>query len=399
MRRSLLVLASLLAACPGGGGGGTETTPEPAAAPPKIATLAVIVPTSGPNAAVGNEMADAVRLASDAWGPKFEAKGYTLQVTIQDDASDPKQAVSAAYAVTGDASVFGVVAHLNSGCFLPASEVYVSANVMAISPSATNVEITKRGMKQIARVTPHDGVQGELAAEFVGKQLALKKVAVIHDKTQYGQGIAEVFQNHGKTIGLDIVSFDGIQVGDKDFKALLTKVKSLGPDGIFFGGLYDEAGFLVKQARELGITARFLAPDGTKGQDFFDVGGAAVEGSIVSFPGAPIENLTTAQDFLSAFQTKFGRPVQNYGPYAFDTANILFTAALKAIEASAPDLRAAVVDNTLASEHVGALGTTKFDAHGDTLNQQFSFFEAVAGGSWKYRGTATQGQGITVPTE
>jgi len=319
-------------------------------------------------------------MAVSEWMPRFQEKGWTLQVDVQDDASDPKQAVAAAYAVTGDPSTFGVVAHYNSGCFLPATEVYHSAGVMAVSPATTNVEITQRGYIEIARVPPHDGIQGQVTAEFVRHRLGVETVAVIHDRTQYGQGLAEVFREHGQELGLRIESFDGISVGDKDFRALLTKVRAAAPDAIYFGGLYDEAGFLVKQARELGIESLFVSDDAVKGQDFFDVGGAATEGAIISFPGTPLERLESAKDFLTSFESKYGRPVQNYAPYAYDTANILLNAAYEAVKDGRPDnLRKAVVSHTRATQHQGTLGVTRFDLNGDTLNRKYSFYRVVAG--------------------
>ncbi len=373
----------------GGGGGMTDVA------------LGAVLPVSGPNASVGKEMSDAAQMAVDEWSVRFAEKGFDLRFYVQDDASDPKQAVSAAYAVTGDEAVFGLVAHYNSGCFLPASNIYAQAGTMAISPATTNVEITRKGLAQIARVTPHDGVQGELTATFVKDHLKLTKIAVVHDKTQYGQGLAEVFRDHGKTIGLDIQSFDGVNVGDKDFKALLTKIREAAPEAVYFGGLYDEAGFLVRQMRELQMTATFISDDGSFGQDFFDVGGDATEGAVLSFPGTPLDKMVSAQEFMKAFESKYERKVQNYGPYAYDTANILLASAFAAIEGgakSAKDLRPAVVKNARAIEHDGAIGVTKFDDNGDTLNQQYSFYE-VEKQTWKFLGTATRGGSIVTAEE
>jgi branched-chain amino acid transport system substrate-binding protein len=397
----LSLVASLsLAACGGGDGGGAGGEARggaPEAPKGGTLTLGAGLPLSGPNASVGQEAADAVALAVEDWAPRFAEKGWTLQFRKEDDASDPKQAMSAAYALTGEPSLFGVVGHYNSGCFLPATKVYASAGVMAITPSATNVEITRQGLPQIARVTPHDGVQGEISAVFVKDWLQKSRVAVIHDKTQYGQGLAEVFRDHGQKIGIEILSFDGIQVGEKDFKALLTKIRESKPDAVYFGGLYDEAGFVVKQMRELGMDAGFVSDDGVFGQDFYDVGGKSTEGAIVSFPGLPLDRMEAAQEFLRRFEGKYSRKVQNYGPYSFDAANILLTAAMKAIdEGKGTDIRPAVVANTRAIEHHGALGVTKFDERGDTLNQQYSFYKAKGDGTWDYLATGTQGKGIEV---
>ncbi|MBJ95608.1 MAG: hypothetical protein CMP23_14185 [Rickettsiales bacterium] len=349
-----------------------------------VLTLGVVLPTSGPNAAVGQEAADAARMAVAEWTQRFADQGYNLKINVQDDASDPKQAVAAAYAISGDPTTFGVVAHYNSGCFLPASSRYHEAGLMAISPATTNVEITQKGFAEIARVTPHDGIQGLLTARFVRAHLGPVRVAVIHDRTQYGQGLAEVFRDQGQQLGLKMISFDGIQVGDKDFKALLTKIRSESPDAIYFGGLYDEAGFLVRQMRELGMKNSFITDDGVFGQDFFDVGGEATEGAIVSFPGTPLNKLESAKSFLKSFEQRFSRPVQNYGPYAYDVANILIKSAYEAIKnKQSTDLRAEVVRRARSITHQGALGITRFDSKGDTLNARFSFYQASQG-SFQY---------------
>jgi len=382
---SLVVSALVvLSACSSGGGAGGSG----------VLTLGAVLPTSGPNASVGQEAADAARMAVEEWSGRFAEKGWTLKVNIQDDASDPKQAVAAAYAVTGDPTTFGVVAHYNSGCFLPATSQYHASGTMAISPATTNVEITQKGFAEIARVTPHDGIQGELTAVFTKQHLGAARIAVIHDRTQYGQGLAEVFRDHGTKLDLEIISFDGVQVGDKDFKALLTKIREAAPDAIYFGGLYDEAGFLVRQARELGIKATFISDDGAFGQDFFDVGGTATEGAIISFPGTPLDKLAPAQEFLKAFEAKYSRPVQNYGPYAYDAANILLQSAYEAIKDGKPaNLRQEVVNNARAISYNGALGLTRFDSKGDTMNAQYSFYKAT-GGKFEYMATATLGKGI-----
>lgn len=395
-RRAFVLAFAVLAAC--GEESGSKVTTPSGAEPPALqtVTLGAVLPTSGPNASSGNEMADSARLAVEQAQARFAEKGYRLQFVVQDDASDPKQAVSAAYSVTGDPTVFGVVAHLNSGCYLPSIPVYQQANVMSISGATTAVSITESGARQVARVVPQDGVQGVVCADFTRDWLKLKRVAIIHDKTQYGQGVATVYQDRARALGLEILSFDGINVGEKDFKALLTKIRESKPDGVFFGGVYDEGGFLVKQMRELSMDAVFMGADGLFGQDFFDVGGAATEGAVVSSPGLPLEQRPSATAYATTFATRFGHPVQNYGPYAFDAANILIDSAWKAInEGKTANLRATVVDNARAIEHQGALGTTRFDEKGDTTNQQFSFMK-VEGLKWSYLATATQGQGIAV---
>ncbi|MBI5115576.1 branched-chain amino acid ABC transporter substrate-binding protein [Candidatus Poribacteria bacterium] len=344
----------------------------------KVLTLGAVVPLSGPAAAPGNEMNNAVLLAVDEWNAANKMGGYRIALESKDDASDPKQAVSAAHALMSDSQVVAVVAHLNSGCFLPASKIYHDAGVVAMSGATTNPQITLQGFPEIFRICTTDLVQGELTAPFI-QQLGLKRIAIIHDKTQYGQGLAEVVRDAGPRSGSEILSFDGIDIGDKDFRALLTKIKDAHPDVIYFGGMYDEAGLLVKQMRDLGMQQQFISDDGAFGQDFIDAGGDGTEGAIVSMVGAPLTDLKKAEDFMRKYEQRFGVKIQNYGPYAYDVANILLTAISSVIEQKGVPDKKALIEEARKTEYDGVIGHTSFDEHGDTKNKVITFYRVEKG--------------------
>jgi branched-chain amino acid transport system substrate-binding protein len=339
----------------------------------KIVKIGAIVPLTGPAAAPGNEMNNAVLLAAEEWNAANKMGAYTIVVDSKDDASDPKQAVSAAHALMSDPQVVAVVAHLNSGCFLPASKIYHDAGVIAMSGATTNPQITQQGFPEIFRVCTTDLVQGQLTARSL-KELGFSRLAVLHDKTQYGMGLAEVVRDTAGQIGMQVVGFDGIDVGEKDFRALLTKIKDQKPDVVYFGGMYDEAGLLVNQMRALQMNQQFVSDDGAFGQDFVDAGGEATEGAIVSMVGTPLTELKAADEFMRKYEQRFGMKIQNYGPYAYDVANILLTAVSRVIEQKGRPDKAAIIEEARRTDHDGVIGHTSFDERGDTKNKIITLY-------------------------
>lgn len=338
----------------------------------------MILPITGPAASAGNEAYQAIQLAIEDANAAGRLGSYQLRLVARDDVSDPKQAVSSAKDLASNPDVLGIIAHFNSGCYLPASRVYHENQVAAITPAATNPEITLQGYPEIHRIVTTDQVQGEAMGQYISAR-GLKRLAIIHDKTQYGEGIAKVVRAASSGAGVEVVSFDGIQVGDKDFRAILTAVRGKKPDGVFFGGLYDEGGLLVKQMRELGMAQTFFGPDGIKGKDFTDVAGAASNGSIVSFVGKPIDQMTTAKSFLANYEKRFGRPVENFGPYAYDVAGIFIAVLEKIVQRGDAPTRAGVLSELKKIQYPGVIGQTEFDEHGDTKNKAISFYRVENG--------------------
>ncbi len=367
MRRNFVFCLSLLL-------GGLLLACQRGAQEEKIFKLGAVVPLTGPAAAPGNEMNNAALLAVDEWNAANKMGGYKIVFEPKDDASDPKQAVSAAHALMSDTQVVAVVAHLNSGCFLPASKIYHDAGVVAMSAATTNPQITLQGFPEVFRVCTTDLVQGQLTVPFVNER-GFKRIAIIHDKTQYGQGLAEVVRDTGAKSGLQVLGFDGIDIGEKDFRALLTKIKDQRPDVIYFGGMYDEAGLLMKQMRDLRMQQQFISDDGAFGQDFIDAGSEATEGAIVTMVGAPLTELKQAEEFMRKYEQRFGVKIQNYGPYAYDVANILLSAIARVIEQKGSPDKKAIIEEVRKTEYDGVIGHTSFDERGDTKNKLITFYQ------------------------
>ncbi len=326
-------------------------------------TIAIAGPMSGPEAKMGSDFRNAVNLAVEEWNNKGGVLGKKITVLVGDDQSDPKQAVSIANKFITQ-GVVAVIGHFNSSCSIPASDIYNRADIPMITPASTNPQLTERGYKNVFRICGRDDQQGIIGAEFIKKKLGFKRVAIIHDRTTYGQGLAEEVKKALAGYG-EIVYFGGITKGDQDFKPVLTSVKEKRPDIIYFGGIYPEAGLIVKQAREIGIKASFMSGDGTIDPKFIEIAGTAAEGTYLTFGQDP-EKLPTAKDFLKKYRERFGDPGP-YSIYAYDATNVLLT-AIK--EAGSTDGKA-ISQKLHELEFKGALGDIKFDQKGDVVKSPY----------------------------
>lgn len=323
-----------------------------------VIKIGVAGPMTGPEAKFGSDFKNSVAIAVEEWNSKGGVLGKKIEMIVGDDQSDPKQAVSVANKIVNDGAI-GVVGHFNSSCSIPASEVYGRGGIPMITPASTNPAVTDRGFKSVFRICGRDDQQGSVAAKFVTEQLKLKRVALIHDKTTYGQGLVDEFK---KALGtrVEVVSYNGIIKGDKDFKVVLTSVKEKKPELIYFGGIYPEGGLLVKQARELGIKVPFMSGDGIIEPIFIEIAGAeAAEGTYITFSPDP-KNIPTAKTFIEKYTSKYG-DIGAYSIYAYDAANILLSAVK---EANTTDGQV-VSEKMHSMSHDGALGTIQFNEKGD----------------------------------
>lgn len=326
--------------------------------------IGVAGPMTGDQSKMGMDFRNGVSLAVEEWNSKGGVLGKKIELIIGDDQHDPKQAVSLANKMVND-GIAGVIGHFNSSCSIPASDIYNRGGIPMISPGSTNPQFTEKGYRGVFRVCGRDNQQGKVGADFVTSQLKLKKVAVIHDKTTYGQGLADEFKKALGT-GIEVVYYGGIVQGDKDFKSVLTSIREKSPELIFFGGIYPEAGLLIRQAKELGIRAPLMSGDGTIDPKFIEIAGAqSAEGTYLTFSPDP-NNIPTAKDFLKNYTTKFG-PIGPYSIYAYDAANILLTA----IQTANTTDGKSVIDKLHSMEFNGAMGKIRFDEKGDVTSAPY----------------------------
>jgi len=290
----------------------------------------------------------------------------------EDDQADPKLGPTIAQKFV-DAKVAGVVGHLNSGVTIPASAVYNQAGIPMISGSATNPKLTEQGFKTIFRTVARDDQQGPAVAAYIANELKVKKVAIADDATAYGEGLANEVEKTLKAAGVQIVAHEKTNDKATDFKAILTKMKGKSPDAVFYGGMDATGGPMLKQARELGIKAKFAFGDGACTAEMNKLAGdKAADGMICSQAGIPTQ--MASKTFIDAFTAKYGE-IKQYAPYYYDGANLLIAAMQKA---DSPDPAKYLPDLQKIS-YDGATGHIEFDDKGDRKDAEITIFQMKDG--------------------
>jgi len=331
--------------------------------PSNTIRIAVTGPMTGDQSKQGNDLKNGVELAVTEWNEKGGLLGKKIELLVGDDQHDPKQAVAVANKFV-NSGVVGVIGHWNSSASIPASEVYHRSGIPMITPASTNPQVTDRGYSNVFRVCGRDDQQGKVAAEFVVTQLKARRVAILHDKTTYGQGLADEFK---KALGnrAEVVYYDGIIQGDKDFRGVLTTVASKKPDVFFFGGIYPEGGLLVKQAKEVGLSAPMVSGDGVIDPVFVQIAGTAADGTYLTF-SPDMTKLPSAQEILKKYRARYGEPGP-YSFYAYDAAQVL----LQGIQKAGTMDGFAVSQAIHTSSYDGITGRIQFDKKGDLTQTQY----------------------------
>src|SRR2546427_2973269 len=326
----------------------------------KIATQS---PLSGGQAALGEGIKLGAQLAIEKWRGNLTKMGYKVDLVPFDDQAKPDVGVANAKNLIADKEILVVIGHLNSGVAIPSSEVYKEASLAMISPANTNPTVTDRGYSNVFRVCGRDDVQGAVGAEFA-KSLGVKTAYVIHDKTTYGQGVAEFFKAEAEKKGIKILGFEGSEE-KSNFDPIITPVKARNPELIYFGGLYDQAGPFFSQAREKGAKSRFMGPDGLDSSDLAKIAGKAVVGMYYTSVAGPVSVYPQARQFAEEYRRKFGKNPEPFAAQAYDATAI----ALRGIAAAAKGGRRPEREEVAAAIHAvkytGITGTIEFDKKGD----------------------------------
>ncbi len=348
----------------------------PKPAPEIVVKIGSVAPLTGPQAHLGKDNDNGARLAIE----EINAKGLVIggakvkfELISEDDQADPKTGTIVAQKLV-DAKVAGVIGHLNSGTTIPASKIYNDAGIPQISPSATNPKYTEQGYKGAFRVMANDVQQGKVLGEYAAKKLGAKKIAVIDDRTAYGQGLADEFEKAAKASGAAIVGREYTSDKATDFRAILTSVKGKKPDLVFYGGMDAQAGPMVAQMKALAVKARYLAGDGAQSPEFMKLAGAAAEGAIASSPGLPLEKMPGGKGFAEKFGAKYGQ-IQIYAPFAYD-ATMTLVAAMQKANSVDP---AKYLPELAKLSGQGVTGPIAFDEKGDLKNGPITLYEAKDG--------------------
>ena len=338
----------------------------------KIATQS---PLSGSLSAVGSDQKNGAQLALEQLSEPLTKMGFKVELAPFDDQANPDTGVANAKAIVSDPAILGVVGHYNSGVQIPSSEEYHAAQLCNVSPANTNPKVTDRGYAEINRVCGRDDVQGAVGAQFA-KSKGIKTAYVLHDKTAYGQGIAEYFKKEAETQGMKVVGFEGTEE-KANFDAILSPILAAKPECLYLGGAYDQGAVIFKQARQKGFKGMCLSDDGFESSDAAKIGGEALlqgAGTFYSTVSGPANVYPDTAKFLTAFKAKFGSDPQPYAAQAYDCAAILLKAIENAANASGGKVPArdavckAVRD--LRDFH-GITGTITFNGKGDPAKAKY----------------------------
>jgi branched-chain amino acid transport system substrate-binding protein len=325
-------------------------------------------PITGPNAATGAQMKNGVEQAAADINAAGGMLGKKLTVTFGDDVSDPKQGVSVANNFAADGVKF-VIGHYNSGVTIPASEVYQENGILQITPASTNPKVTERNMWNIFRTCGRDDQQGKVAGGYILDHFKGKRIAFVHDKTTYGKGLADETLNTIKAGGMKEVLYEGINTGEKDYSALISKIKQAAPDLVYFGGLYTEGGLIVRQMRDQGVKAPLMGGDGITSDEFATVGGPGVEGTLMTYGPDP-RNRPEAKAVVAAFRAKGFEP-EAYTLYSYAGVQIINQAA-EAAKSLEPKKIAEQMHSGMPFKTV--LGDLAYDKKGDITKLDYVMY-------------------------
>ena len=325
-------------------------------------------PITGPSAATGAQMKNGVDQAAADINAAGGILGQKISVSYGDDVSDPKQGVSVANKFAADGVKF-VIGHYNSGVTIPSSEVYQENGILQITPASTNPTVTERKMWNIFRVCGRDDQQGQVAGEYIAKHYKGKKIAVVHDKTTYGKGLADEMKKTINKAGIKEVLYEGINTGEKDFSALVSKIKQSGADLIYWGGLYTEGGLIVRQMRDQGVKAPLMGGDGITSDEFASIGGPGVEGTLMTYGPDP-RNKPDAKKVVEEFRAKKFEP-EAYTLYSYAGVQIIKQAA-EAAKSLDPKKVAEKMHSGMQFKTV--LGDISYDKKGDITKLDYVMY-------------------------
>jgi branched-chain amino acid transport system substrate-binding protein len=381
----LTLAALLLAACGGGdddtGGGGGEEVGQ-------TLKIGVIAPLTGDLSALGLGIRNGVELAIQQANEENRLEGYTLELAAEDDTAKADVGAQVAAKLASDEEVVAVVGSLNSSVAEQVQPVLADENVAMVSPANTNPTLTQgadpanpqRPYPNYFRVATTDAIQGPFAADFASEDLKATEVAIVHDNKTYGKGLTEAFAKRFTANGGKVVLTETVNPGDKDFSAVVSRVRRANPDLVYYGGEFPEASLLSSQLDEAGVKAPLMGGDGIYDPTFFETGGKGTVGDFATSVGAPLEELESASDFLAAYEEAgFDEDPSAYGGYAYDAANVIITGLEDALggaegEADLATIRTDLIEALQNVELDGVTGKVAFDEFGDTTTKVLTVY-------------------------
>jgi branched-chain amino acid transport system substrate-binding protein len=385
---SLVVASLALSACGSRNNSSTGTTSGD-----KVAIIGVMAPLSGDLSALGLGIQHSVELAVKQANASKAIPGWTLKVEAKDDEAKPDVGKNAATAYAGEANVAGVVGNLNSSVSQSTQPVLATAKIVQVSPANTNPSLTqganfktapKRTYDTYFRTCTTDAIQGPFAARYLFQKVGIKKVATIHDKLTYGQGLVEAFTAEFKKLGGTITAAETINPDESNFNAVISKVKPGAPGAVYYGGQYPQAGPLSQQMKAAGLNIPLMGGDGIFSPTYIKLAGTTSNGDFATSVGAPTDQLAAGKTFLADYAAAgYKDPSEAYGAYSFDAANAIIN-ALKVSLKDAKDVasaRQATIDALGKVSFAGVTGQVSFDQYGDSTSRVLTVYK-VAAGAW-----------------
>jgi branched-chain amino acid transport system substrate-binding protein len=368
MKRSVMMLALA----------GVTMTGSTVALADVVVKIGFAGPLTGPIAHVGKDEQYGAQLAfedANAKGISLGGQKVKFELMAEDDQADPRTATTVAQRLA-DAGVKGVIGHVTSGAAIPASRIYEQAGIPAITPSSTSPALTRQHYKTTYRVIANDLQQGAAMAKFATEVLKAKRIAVIDDRTAYGQGLADAVVDSLKRLGVTPVGREFTTDKSTDFAAILTKLKGARPDAIFYGGMDAQGAPVLKQMKQLGITAKYLGGDGACTAEMIKIAGPAMSADVYcTQAGIPMDKMPGGKDFNERFKKRFGVPVQLYAPYSYDAASALVE-AMKLANSAEP---AKYLPQLQKVAFKGVTGNIAFDGSGDSREGGVTLYQFNSG--------------------
>ncbi|MFE8070745.1 branched-chain amino acid ABC transporter substrate-binding protein [Marinobacteraceae bacterium S3BR75-40.1] len=337
--------------------------------------IGIAGPQTGAVAQYGDMQFSGAHMAIEQINKDGGVLGEKLVAVEQDDACDPKQAVAVANNMVNEGVKF-VVGHLCSSSTQPASDIYYDEGILMVTPASTNPEITQRGYDMVFRTIGLDSMQGPVAGNFIAEKIKPKRVAVVHDKQQYGEGIATAVRDTLKDAGVNVVMFEGITAGQKDFSPLITKLKQANVDFVYYGGYHPELGLILRQAKQADLGAEFMGPEGVGNKDINTIAGDAAEGLYVTLPPS-FDQKKENQDLVDAFKAKGEDPSGPFVLTSYAAVDIIATAIEKAGEADPFEVAKVMHNETFQTP----IGEVEYDKKGDLKEFDFVVYKWHSDGS------------------
>ncbi|GED51445.1 branched-chain amino acid ABC transporter substrate-binding protein [Brevibacillus borstelensis] len=340
----------------GGGGGGEKIL---------IATQS---PLSGSQSAIGDAIKTGAGFAIEKRKEEFKQLGFDLQLFPQDDQADPKIGVSNAEMLVANPDVLGVVGHFNTGVAIPSSVKYETGSLVMVSPANSGVTLTEEGKKTVHRICARDDAQGPKGAKYAKEVLGVKSVFLIHDKTAYGQGLVDQVKAQFEKDGVQVLGYEGVNQGEKDYNFVVNTAVASKPDMIYFGGIYPEAGIIVKQAREKGYTGMFMGGDGIDSPDLIKIAGAAAEGVYLTALAGDAKQSEEGRKWAEEYEKVMGKKPGTYSDYAYESANVILdglAAAIKENGGKKPTREQVLEKVHSTKDYQGKFVKVTFDEKGD----------------------------------